>query len=281
MTSDDRVALVTGAARGQGAAIVRKLREDGFLVGACDVRMNELQSSIADLGDGVIAVERAGLGLDPSHTPAPVVAGEGAPGASDDLVRSARATGAGDVGVTCRGEGHGVRARLHREAQGAVTVVRVAVVQHAADVDQHRRGRRALEMPEGHRSDTGDADVEPVHLAVVVEMGDEGGPPHVPPVGAGPGVVPVPGGVDGDPPLGRPETRERDGPRHDRRHEQQRAAAVERRVGAGVPVQVQDDPHVVAAGFRPGFKWVIFISAVSFADGCIAGEHSGGGSAGG
>lgn len=56
MTSDDRVALVTGAARGQGAAIVRKLREDGFLVGACDVRMNELQSSIADLGDGVIAV---------------------------------------------------------------------------------------------------------------------------------------------------------------------------------------------------------------------------------
>ncbi|MGV0716641.1 SDR family oxidoreductase [Mycolicibacterium sp. XJ662] len=33
----DRVALVTGAARGQGAAIVARLRTDGFLVAACDV----------------------------------------------------------------------------------------------------------------------------------------------------------------------------------------------------------------------------------------------------
>ncbi|MDQ2635519.1 MAG: SDR family oxidoreductase [Actinomycetota bacterium] len=32
-----RVALVTGAARGQGAAIVARLRGDGFLVAACDV----------------------------------------------------------------------------------------------------------------------------------------------------------------------------------------------------------------------------------------------------
>jgi 3alpha(or 20beta)-hydroxysteroid dehydrogenase len=54
----DRVALITGAARGQGAAIVRRLREDGVRVGACDVRMDELHASVEDLGgDGVIAVE--------------------------------------------------------------------------------------------------------------------------------------------------------------------------------------------------------------------------------
>jgi 3alpha(or 20beta)-hydroxysteroid dehydrogenase len=54
----DRVALVTGAARGQGAAIVRRLREDGVRVGACDVRMDELHANVKDLGgDGVITVE--------------------------------------------------------------------------------------------------------------------------------------------------------------------------------------------------------------------------------
>ncbi|OBG13264.1 oxidoreductase [Mycolicibacterium celeriflavum] len=57
MTSTDRVAVVTGAARGQGAAIVRKLLEDGVRVGACDVRMDELQANVEELGDdGVIAV---------------------------------------------------------------------------------------------------------------------------------------------------------------------------------------------------------------------------------
>ncbi|MCT7659349.1 SDR family NAD(P)-dependent oxidoreductase [Mycobacterium deserti] len=57
MTGSQRVALVTGAARGQGAAITKRLRADGFQVGACDVRMDELRTSIADLGDDVIAVE--------------------------------------------------------------------------------------------------------------------------------------------------------------------------------------------------------------------------------
>ena len=33
----DRVALVTGAARGQGAAIVRRLRADGIKVAAADL----------------------------------------------------------------------------------------------------------------------------------------------------------------------------------------------------------------------------------------------------
>ncbi|MGE2724584.1 SDR family NAD(P)-dependent oxidoreductase [Mycolicibacterium pulveris] len=49
MTATDRVALVTGAARGQGAAIVARLRADGFLVAACDV----LPVAAAD---GVLAV---------------------------------------------------------------------------------------------------------------------------------------------------------------------------------------------------------------------------------
>ncbi len=37
----DRVALVTGAARGQGAAIVKRLHKDGFRVAACDVLADE------------------------------------------------------------------------------------------------------------------------------------------------------------------------------------------------------------------------------------------------
>jgi NAD(P)-dependent dehydrogenase (short-subunit alcohol dehydrogenase family) len=56
MTNSQRVALVTGAARGQGAAITKRLHDGGFRVGACDVRIDELRASIADLGDDVIAV---------------------------------------------------------------------------------------------------------------------------------------------------------------------------------------------------------------------------------
>lgn len=48
----DRVALVTGAARGQGAAIVERLHKDGFRVAACDVLVDDLE----ELADGVIAV---------------------------------------------------------------------------------------------------------------------------------------------------------------------------------------------------------------------------------
>jgi 3alpha(or 20beta)-hydroxysteroid dehydrogenase len=53
----NRVALVTGAARGQGAAIVSRLHADGFRVAACDVRIDELRGGVADLGDDVLAIE--------------------------------------------------------------------------------------------------------------------------------------------------------------------------------------------------------------------------------
>lgn len=51
----DRVALVTGAARGQGAAIVARLRSDGFQVAAGDVRADELAACVDGL-DGVVAL---------------------------------------------------------------------------------------------------------------------------------------------------------------------------------------------------------------------------------
>ena len=56
MTSTDRVALVTGAARGQGAAIVKRLHADGFRVAACDLLVDELKTSIDGLGD-ILALE--------------------------------------------------------------------------------------------------------------------------------------------------------------------------------------------------------------------------------
>lgn len=51
----DRVALVTGAARGQGAAIVKRLQSDGYRVAACDVRDDDLAASIESL-DGVVGI---------------------------------------------------------------------------------------------------------------------------------------------------------------------------------------------------------------------------------
>jgi NAD(P)-dependent dehydrogenase (short-subunit alcohol dehydrogenase family) len=56
--SELKVALVTGAARGQGAALVKRLRADGFRVAAADLRIEELRAAIDALNDdGVIAVE--------------------------------------------------------------------------------------------------------------------------------------------------------------------------------------------------------------------------------
>ena len=54
----NRVALVTGAAGGQGWAITTKLRERGFAVAACDRRTGELTAAVAARGDDdVIAIE--------------------------------------------------------------------------------------------------------------------------------------------------------------------------------------------------------------------------------
>jgi 3alpha(or 20beta)-hydroxysteroid dehydrogenase len=57
VTAFRRVALVTGAARGQGAAIVKRLLTDGFRVAACDLLTDELKVSTQELGDtGVVAI---------------------------------------------------------------------------------------------------------------------------------------------------------------------------------------------------------------------------------
>ena len=53
-----RVALVTGAAGGQGWAIAKRLRAAGYSVAACDRRADELVAAVGELGDDeVIAVE--------------------------------------------------------------------------------------------------------------------------------------------------------------------------------------------------------------------------------
>ncbi|SPM39201.1 NAD(P)-dependent dehydrogenase, short-chain alcohol dehydrogenase family [Mycobacterium numidiamassiliense] len=53
-----RVALVTGAAGGQGWAIAKRLRARGYSVGACDLRADEIVTAVRELGDGeMIAIE--------------------------------------------------------------------------------------------------------------------------------------------------------------------------------------------------------------------------------
>src|SRR6201997_554459 len=46
-----RVALVTGAAGGQGWAIAKRLRAEGYSVAACDIRADELAAAVGELGD--------------------------------------------------------------------------------------------------------------------------------------------------------------------------------------------------------------------------------------
>jgi 3alpha(or 20beta)-hydroxysteroid dehydrogenase len=57
VTPVERVALVTGAARGQGAAIAWRLREDGFRIAACDVLIDELDAAVGARNDaGLVAI---------------------------------------------------------------------------------------------------------------------------------------------------------------------------------------------------------------------------------
>lgn len=54
----DRVALITGAARGQGAAIAARLIQDGFCVAACDLLVDDVEQTVERLGaDRALAVE--------------------------------------------------------------------------------------------------------------------------------------------------------------------------------------------------------------------------------
>ncbi|MDT5257484.1 MAG: 3alpha(or 20beta)-hydroxysteroid dehydrogenase [Mycobacterium sp.] len=46
-----RVALVTGAAGGQGWATAKRLRADGYSVAACDLRADELAAAVGELAD--------------------------------------------------------------------------------------------------------------------------------------------------------------------------------------------------------------------------------------
>lgn len=58
--SRPRVALVTGAARGQGWAIAERLRADGFSVAACDINRTELDAAVTARADDSLI----GIGLD-------------------------------------------------------------------------------------------------------------------------------------------------------------------------------------------------------------------------
>ncbi|ADU00059.1 MULTISPECIES: SDR family NAD(P)-dependent oxidoreductase [Mycolicibacterium] len=54
----DRIALVTGAARGQGAAIVTRLLQDGFRVAACDLLGDDVTRTVAAHDtDHAVAIE--------------------------------------------------------------------------------------------------------------------------------------------------------------------------------------------------------------------------------
>src|SRR5262245_12310711 len=49
-----RVALVTGAVGGQGWAIVKRLRGEGYAVAACDRRTEDLVAAVDQLGDNEV-----------------------------------------------------------------------------------------------------------------------------------------------------------------------------------------------------------------------------------
>ncbi|WP_099022864.1 SDR family NAD(P)-dependent oxidoreductase [Mycolicibacterium palauense] len=134
-TRHGRVALVTGAARGQGAAIAQRLLADGFAVAACDLRTDELRETVQGFGsDDVLAVA-----LDvtsPRSWAAAVAAVTDRFGGLSTLVNNAGVLHRASLGdetpegferswrVNCQGPFLGIRAALEhlREAEGAAVV---------------------------------------------------------------------------------------------------------------------------------------------------------------
>jgi 3alpha(or 20beta)-hydroxysteroid dehydrogenase len=130
-----RVALVTGAAGGQGWAITKRLRADGYSVAACDRRSDGLVAEVDELGDDKVI----GIQLDvtsPTHWEAAVEQVVDRLGALSTLVNNAgvlhRASLADETAedfenawrVNCLGAFLGMRAALERlrEATNAAIV---------------------------------------------------------------------------------------------------------------------------------------------------------------
>jgi 3alpha(or 20beta)-hydroxysteroid dehydrogenase len=131
----DRVALVTGAARGQGAAIVKRLHSEGFSVAACDLRIDELRASLDALGgDRIAAIELDVTSADQWAAAVAVVADRF--GALTTLINNAGVLHRASIGdetpegfesswrFNCLGPFLGIRAALDllRQAEGAAIV---------------------------------------------------------------------------------------------------------------------------------------------------------------
>lgn len=56
MTESDRVAVITGASSGIGAATARALHADGYRVALLARRLNRIQELAGELGDGAVAI---------------------------------------------------------------------------------------------------------------------------------------------------------------------------------------------------------------------------------
>ncbi len=135
MTTRKRVALVTGAARGQGFAIVQRLRADGFLVAACDVNAAQLGEAVDGLHDDAVIASSLDV-TSPSEWQAAVATTVQQFGSLSALVNNAGVLHRASIAdesvdgfetawrVNCLGAFLGIRAALTqlRAAEGAAIV---------------------------------------------------------------------------------------------------------------------------------------------------------------